>query len=135
MQPVRLLLDTHTLLWSIGNTKKLSKIIIKVLKNPNNEILVSAVSLWEIALKQSIGKLEVDFDIKKIPEYCNKMGFELIPLEPAEALYSLQLPLKHDHKDPFDRILIYQCIRNGYTLISKDTRLKQYKEDGLNYLW
>ena len=132
---MKLLLDTHTLLWAIGKTKELSKKVIKEIADENNEVLVSAVSLWEIALKHSIGKLVVDFDIKKIPEYCTKMGFELIPLDPIDALNSLLLPQKINHKDPFDRMLIYQCITKKYTLVSKDSKIETYKEDGLNYFW
>jgi PIN domain nuclease of toxin-antitoxin system len=133
---MKILLDTHTLLWSIGKSNELSQKIINELENSGNEILVSAISLWEIALKYTAGKLIIEsFDIREIPKYCKKMGFELIPLEPAEALNSLQLPLKENHKDPFDRMLIYQCIQNRYTLVSKDSRLKLYKEDGLKYIW
>jgi len=76
---MRLLLDTHTLLWSIGKTNELSKKVIEEIKNTENEIFVSAVSLWEIALKCSLGKLIVSFNVNKIPEYCQKMGFTLIP--------------------------------------------------------
>jgi PIN domain nuclease of toxin-antitoxin system len=133
---MRLLLDTHTLLWAIGKTDELSSKAFEALKNINNEIFVSAVSLWEIALKHSIGKLVIDnFDIIEIPEYCGKTGFELIPLYPIEALNSLRLPLKEKHKDPFDRMLIYQCIRNKYILITKDAKMKFYKDDGLKYIW
>jgi PIN domain nuclease of toxin-antitoxin system len=133
---MRLLLDTHTLLWSIGKTNELSEKAVQEIKNANNEILVSAVSLWEIALKYSIGKLIMEsFDIKNIPEYCDEMGFELIPLEPIDALNSLYLQQKNIHKDPFDRMLIYQCIKNGYIFVSKDTRIKIYKEDGLEFIW
>ena len=135
MQSLKLLLDTHTLLWAIGKTKELSKIVIQEIKSPNNEILVSAVSLWEIALKHSLGKLVVNFDIENIPEYCKKMKFELIPLEPIDALNSVQLPQKNNHKDPFDRMLIYQCIKNKYTLVSKDSRTELYKKEGLKYIW
>jgi PIN domain nuclease of toxin-antitoxin system len=135
MQSLKLLLDTHTLLWAIGKTSELSKTVINAIKNPNSEILVSAVSLWEIALKYSIGKLAVDFDIEKIPEYCKRMDFELIPLEPIDALNALRLPQKDKHKDPFDRMLIYQCIKNKYTLVSRDARNKLYKDDGLTYIW
>jgi PIN domain nuclease of toxin-antitoxin system len=135
MQPLKLLLDTHTLLWAIGKTGELSKTVIREIKNADNEIQVSAVSLWEVALKSSIGKLIVDFDIKKIPVYCNKMGFELIPLEPTDALDSMLLPQKDNHKDPFDRMLIYQCIKNDYTLISRDAKIKVYQKDGLKFLW
>ena len=132
---MKLLLDTHALLWSIGKSNELSEMIIQEIRNPNNEVLISAVSLWEIALKYSIGKLIVDFDIKNIPEYCKIMGFELIPLDPIDSLNSLQLPQKSNHKDPFDRMLIYQCIKNGYTFVSKDTKIEQYKENGLKYIW
>jgi PIN domain nuclease of toxin-antitoxin system len=133
---MRLLLDTHTVLWTIGKSSELSAKVMQEIKNVHNEILVSAVSLWEIALKYSIGKLTIElFDIKKIPEYCEEMGFELIPLDPADALNSLYLPQKNIHKDPFDRMLIYQCIKNEYTFVSRDTKIKIYKEDGLKYTW
>ena len=132
---MKLLLDTHTLLWSIGKSNELSELITQEIKNINNEVLISAVSLWEIALKYSIGKLIVDFDIKNIPDYCKIMGFELIPLYPIDSLNSLELPQKNNHKDPFDRMLIYQCIKNGYVFVSKDTKIEQYKEDGLKYIW
>ena len=132
---MKLLLDTHTLLWSVGKTSELSGNAISVIKNTNNEVLISAVSLWEIALKCSIGKLLIDFEIKKIPEYCERMGFVLIPLKPLDALNSFQLPLKSNHKDPFDRMLIYQCIVNEFILVSRDTKISAYKEDGLKYIW
>jgi PIN domain nuclease of toxin-antitoxin system len=135
MQSLKLLLDTHTLLWTIGKTDELSEKVIHELKNANHELLVSAVSLWEIALKHSLGKLIISFETKKIPEYCERMGFELIPLEALTALNSQLLPQKNDHKDPFDRMLIYQCIVSGYTLVSRDTKIKAYIEDGLKCLW
>ena len=135
MRPLKLLLDSHTLLWTIGKTSELSERIIHEIKNPNNAVLVSAVSLWEIALKHSIGKLILDFDIKKIPEFCDRMGFELIPLEPMEALGSIQLPRKNNHKDPFDRMLIFQCIKNDYTMVSRDAGISVYEKDGLELIW
>ncbi|GHV86517.1 twitching motility protein PilT [Spirochaetia bacterium] len=133
---MKVLLDSHTLLWSIGKSDELSKRALVELKDINNDILISAISLWEIALKYSIGKLIIEkIDIQNIPEYCIRMGYTLIPLDPIEALNSLQLPFKEKHKDPFDRMLIYQCIRNGYTLLSKDRKFEYYKEDGLKYIW
>jgi len=130
-----LLLDTHILLWAIGKTGELSEKVKYEIRNPDNTILVSAVSLWEIALKHSLGKLSVNFDIQEIPGYCEKMQFELIPLDPVEALKSIQLPEKTKHKDPFDRMLIYQCIANGYTLVSRDKGIGQYSKDGLSLIW
>ena len=131
----KLLLDTHVLLWAIGKTDELSAQIIESITNKENEVYVSAVSMWEIALKYSIGKLKLNFDIDNIPEYCKQMGFTLIALEPLEALGSLRLPQKKNHKDPFDRILIFQCIKNDYTLVSKDDRMKLYKKEGLICIW
>ena len=135
MRSLKYMLDTNTLLWAIGNTKELSKAAVQTIKNPNNEISASAVSLWEISLKYNIGKLEVGFSIEKIPEYCEKMGIELIPLDPIDTLNCIKLPSETTHKDPFDRMLIYQCIKNNYTLISRDSRIKLYKEYGLNCIW
>jgi PIN domain nuclease of toxin-antitoxin system len=132
---VRLLLDTHTLLWTIGKTDELTKKVMREITNTNNEIFVSAVSLWEIALKHSIGKLIINFNVHKIADYCKKMGFTLIPLEPMDALNSLRLPQKNNHKDPFDRMLIYQSISNKYILVSKDAKMELYKDDGLRCLW
>jgi len=131
----RLLLDTHVLLWAIGKTDELSAQIVKHITDNENEVFVSAVSLWEIALKYSIGKLKLNFDINNIPEYCREMGFNLIALEPFDALGSLKLPQKENHKDPFDRMLIFQCIKNDYTLVSKDDKMKFYKKEGLNCIW
>jgi len=132
---MKLLLDTHTLLWTIGKTSELSNKVIKEIKRADNEIFVSAVSLWEIALKSSIGRLLVSFNVDKIPEYCRKIGFTLIPLEPVDALNSLHLPQKDSHKDPFDRMLIFQCIKNEYIFVSKDTQMELYEDEGLIYLW
>lgn len=133
---MKLLIDTHILLWSIGKSDELSPRVVKVLKDTTNDIFVSAVSLWEIALKYSIGKLILgSLDIKAIPSYCKKMGFTLLPLDPVEALHSLDLPQKDIHKDPFDRMLVYQCIRNKYTFVSKDKKIEIYKENGLKYIW
>jgi len=132
---MKLLLDTHTLLWSIGKTNELSKKVIQEIKNADNEVFISAVSLWEIALKCSIGKLLIDFNVNKIPDYCRKMGFTLIPLEPVDALNYSQLPQKDSHKDPFDRMLIFQCIKNEYVFVSKDAHMELYKDEGLIYLW
>ena len=104
----KLLLDTHALLWAIGKSDELSQNIIEQLQDAKNKVFVSAISLWEIALKHSLGKLVLDaFSVENIPVYCKKIGFELLPLEPLEALGFHLLPAKENHKDPFDRMLIY----------------------------
>jgi PIN domain nuclease of toxin-antitoxin system len=128
-------LDTHVLLWTIGKSDELSHQVTELIRNKENDVFVSAISLWEIAIKHSVKKLELNFAVVDIPKYCQKMGFELIPLKPLEALAMLKLPAKQNHKDPFDRILIYQCIAGNYTLISKDEKMKYYLDDGLKCIW
>ncbi|GHT37470.1 twitching motility protein PilT [Bacteroidia bacterium] len=102
------LLDTHTLIWAIVDNTKLSKKVLDILKNNDNTLFVSVVSFWEIAIKYSKGKLDLEnFQLQSIPDYCRQMEFYQIPLEPLEALNSLLVPLKENHQDPFDRMLIY----------------------------
>ena len=129
------MLDTHVLLWAIGNSDKLPPLITEQLCDRNNEVFVSAVSLWEIVLKQSIDKLELNFAIDDIPKYCQEMGFYLIPLTPLEVLDFLKLPTMKNHKDPFDRMLICQCIANDCILVSKDAKMAEYKDIGLKCIW
>jgi PIN domain nuclease of toxin-antitoxin system len=132
----KLLLDTHTLLWAIGKSDELSPNTIEQLQDTKNKVFVSAVSLWEIALKYSLGKLILGaLSVENIPVYCMKIGFEMLPLEPLEVLGFHLLPTKKNHKDPFDRMLIYQCIRNKYILVSKDSKMKLYEENGLKCIW
>ena len=130
------LLDTHTLIWSIVDGAKLSNRVLKILEDENNDLLVSAVSFWEIAIKVGKGKLDLrNFDVQAIPDYCNKLKIRQIPLTPDEAINYFNLPNYEEHKDPFDRMLIYQSIKNGYTFISRDDKMEIYKKDGLDYVW
>ena len=129
------MLDTHVFLWAIGSSYELSPRVAEHISDKKNRVFVSAISLWEVALKHSIGKLELSFEIEDIPMYCQLMGIELIPLTPHEALDFLKLPQKTKHKDPFDRMLIYQCIRGNYILVSKDDSMKFYETDGLSCIW
>ncbi len=129
------MLDTHVLLWTIGDSDKLSTRIVRQITNKENQVFVSAISLWEIALKCSIGKLELNFAPENIPKYCQQMDINFIPLLPTEALEFLKLPTKKDHKDPFDRMLVYQSIKGDYTLVSRDNKMKFYEKDGLKSIW
>jgi len=132
----RYLLDTHTLIWAITDDTKLSENVRKILQPKNNVLLVSAVSFWEIAIKYGKGKLDLEnLDIHSIPDYCGVLGIEQIPLMPDEAINYSRLSLSENHKDPFDRMLIYQCIKNGYTLVSKDDKMKLYEKEGLKCIW
>ncbi|MDR2233750.1 MAG: type II toxin-antitoxin system VapC family toxin [Tannerella sp.] len=131
----KLMLDTHVLLWAIGDSDKLSPQIAEQINDMNNEVFVSAISLWEIVLKQSIGKLELNFAVEDILMYCKQLGFYLMPLKPLEVFGFLKLPQKKNHKDTFDRMIICQCIANDYVLVSKDEKMAEYRDNGLKGLW
>jgi len=128
------LLDTHYLLWAVADTKKLSKGIKDIITNPENRIIVSTISFWEVSLKTAIGKLHIEgFTPQDLPKACIDMGFEIESLSPADSSTYHLLTATY-HKDPFDRMLIWQAIRNNYTLISIDTNVKKYTSEGLKVL-
>lgn len=129
------LLDTHTLLWVIGDSKQLSKKIVTLIQNQENQILVSAISLWEISLKFRLGKLKLSgFKPEDIPKVLEKLNINIIELNQEEA--SSYHNLKEDlHKDPFDRMLIWQCITRKLTFISKDSEIRKYRISGLKTIW
>ena len=130
------LLDTHALIWAIVDDDKLSKPVLNILQDGDSQLFVSAVSFWEIVIKHGKGKLYFEnFYIQNIPDYCKTLGIEQIPLMPAEAINQYNLPFYDNHKDPFDRMLIYQCIIGNYTLISKDEKMNFYEKDGLEFIW
>ncbi|PKA11085.1 PIN domain nuclease [Leptospira meyeri] len=129
------LLDTHALLWVIGDSKQLSKKVATIVQDQENQILVSAISLWEISLKFRLGKLKLSgLKPDDIPKLLEKLNINIIELNLEEA--SSYHNLKEDfHKDPFDRMLIWQCITRKLTFISKDSEIKKYKISGLRTIW
>jgi len=133
---MKYLLDTHSLIWAVQNTEKLSQRAKSIIIDENNDIYVSTVSFWEIALKTSINKFSFkNLDINDFPELSRKMGFKVMELDEQASITFHKLPRKEDHKDPFDRMLIWQAITNNFAFICKDSSMKQYKENGLNLVW
>ncbi|QEC75659.1 type II toxin-antitoxin system VapC family toxin [Mucilaginibacter ginsenosidivorax] len=129
------LLDSHTLLWAISDQKKLSSKVIRILEDGNNEVFVSAVTFWEISLKYSLGKLDLNgITPEQLPKLSEETGFSLLPLLPSESSGYYQLAANW-HRDPFDRMLIWQAITNNLTLLSKDKNVEQYKSAGLKVVW
>ncbi len=129
------LLDTHTLLWSLFEPKKLSKTASATLEDNTKDVLVSSVSLWEISLKYQLGKLSLKgIAPKDLISPIEKMGFVFTSISPQEASTYYLLP-KLPHKDPFDRMLCWQAIQNKLILISKDDQLSDYYKHGLKVLW
>ena len=132
---MRFLLDTHTFLWAITDYEKLSKKAKLTLEDPSQNILVSAISFWEISLKFSIGKLLLNgIAPDEFPPLATQTGFEIIQLSAEEAASYHKLTGKW-HRDPFDRMLIWQALQQDLILISKDKNIGNYKNEGLKTLW
>jgi len=132
---MNLLLDTHGFLWSLFTPDKLSKEVDREIKSPNNDVAVSVVTFWEISLKYALGKLELTgVKPEEIPDFATQMNLEILPITAAEASTFHKLP-RLSHKDPFDRIIIWQAIQRKMTLVSKDSDFKAYHKFGLRTFW
>jgi len=129
------LLDTHAFLWAIFDSKKLSKIASEIILDTQNLIHISLISFWEISLKYNLGKIALKNILPDdLPFYTEKSGFEIIIPTTIDMATFYQLP-REKHKDPFDRMIIWQCIQNNFNLISKDRNFKSYKNLGLKVTW
>ena len=132
---MNLLLDTHVFLWSLFTPGKLSKAVIREIKSPNNDVAVSVVTFWEISLKYALGKLELTgVNPEELPDFAAQMNLEILLITAAEASTFHKLP-RLSHKDPFDRIIIWQAIQRKMTLVSKDRDFKAYRKFGLRAFW
>ena len=130
---MRLLLDTHTLLWHVSGDAKLSGLSFDLIENTENQVFVSVASLWELAIKVSLGKLELH-GAHTIQEFVEKNvsgnDFEMLSIA-AKHLDRLKgLPLHH--RDPFDRLIVAQALTEDLTLLSRDGSLADY---GVKLLW
>jgi PIN domain nuclease of toxin-antitoxin system len=118
-----MLLDTHTLLWFLGDDPKLPPETRDMIETADS-IFVSIITLWEIAIKFSIKKLNIEFNFQELPNLLEQLEIEVLPLTFADIKCYTSLPLHH--RDPFDRILVSQSIINSLVLVSADTALDAY---------
>ncbi|MGH9761524.1 MAG: type II toxin-antitoxin system VapC family toxin [Blastocatellia bacterium] len=121
---MRLLLDTHVLLWAAGRPGKLSKAARKLIDDPENILSFSAASLWEIAIKQSIGRDDFRVDARLLRRGLLDNGYGELAVTSAHAIALDTLPPLH--KDPFDRMLVAQARVEGITLVTADTQVAKY---------
>lgn len=118
---MKLLLDTHVLLWWLANDTSLSKEASQTIQTVTNLIFVSAVTAWEISIKKALGKLQSPNDLE---DALLTNSFQALPITISHALLAGQLPMHHD--DPFDRLLIAQSKIEGLTLITRDKKQMLY---------
>jgi len=120
----RLLVDTHALLWWLTDDAALSPAAREAVAAPATEPLVSAASVWEIAIKRSLGKLTAPDDL---PERIVDGGFSWLPVSPAHAWQVRDLP--PHHRDPFDRLLVAQALTERLPVVTADARFAEYGVD------
>ena len=132
---MNLLLDTHGFLWALFSPEKLSRKATREIKSSENDVAVSVVTFWEISLKYGLGKLEMTGVLpEELPDFARQMNLTILGITPDEASSFHNLP-RLLHKDPFDRIIIWQAIQRKIILISKDRDFKAYHKFGLKSFW
>ena len=127
---MKYLLDTHILLWLTTDDQKLSNEVRKIVDQ--NNCCISSVSIWEVALKFSIGKLNLDGGLAEFLNAVNDLNFERIEITDPHLLELSKLVLYPEHKDPFDRLLIAQAKAEGMKIVTND---KEFKKYDLEIIW
>ena len=122
---MKLLLDTCAFLWIIRNRPQASAAAVAMFRSPENEVYLSSVSAWEIAVKHRLGKLPLgDVPVRYVPAERDKHGIASLALSEADTLVLDKIPLLHH--DPFDRMLICQAITNQMIILTPDPLIAQY---------
>jgi PIN domain nuclease of toxin-antitoxin system len=121
---MKFLLDTHLLLWAAAEPRRLSKQARALIDNPNNDLLFSAASLWEVAIKRGLGREDFKVDGRLLRRGLLDNGYSELPIISGHVVAIDSLP--PIHKDPFDRILVAQATVEGVTLLTIDDIVSRY---------
>ena len=123
---MRVLLDTHVLLWALHQPNRLDSVTRDKLEDPGNDVFFSAASLWEIAIKVRLGRVDFVHKSEDVAHYALITGFRELPVLSAAAQKVETLPLLH--RDPFDRLLLAQAMDGPFRFFTADAFLAQYTE-------
>ena len=118
---MNIILDTHIFLWILAEPERINQKYLEYIEDVSNEIFISSITVAEIAIKSSIGKLAFDFEIDKVVQ---NSGFEPLGFTMEDAVELMNLPFHH--KDPFDRMIISQAVSRSFYIISDDEKFKSY---------
>lgn len=121
---MKLLLDTHLVLWWEANHPRLPKEVLQLVRNEADAVFVSRASLWEISIKMSMGRLKLD--LAQFTRNIEKGGFDWLDIKNEHLLAVATLPTFDDHRDPFDRLLVAQSQTEPLVLLTADTALARY---------
>ena len=129
---MKVLLDTHIILWALDNNPKLSEKARQIISDSENQIYYSTASIWEIAIKHMARPDKICIDSQNLSDKCKASGFEMLPIYDRHV-YKLETLTREKsappHNDPFDRILISQAKADGMKFITHDALIPQYNED------
>ena len=125
-----ILIDTHTLIWFLDGDDKISKTAVSAIENNLGPTYVSIASLWEIAIKSSLGKLDINLTYQDVLSAINSNGFKILPISETEIANIITLPFHH--RDPFDRLIIAQSQTNRFPIVTKDPFFNLY---GVQLIW
>ena len=129
---MRILLDTNVAIWSVCDTEKIPNSVLELISDVNNDVFISFASVWEIAIKNISKPDKIPISEKDFIRYCNKMGFEFLPVKLNHIMKLRYLkPKKSEfiHKDPFDNIIVAQSIAEGFKLFTSDNTLSNYNNN------
>ncbi len=128
---MKLLLDTHIFLWTISEPERLSSRVQEIIQDARNDVLLSIASAWEIAVKSSLGKLDVPKPaVTFVQRQLSSHRIGILPLRLPHMLILEKLPWHH--RDPFDRMLVAQCLEEGASLVTVDSQLRRYEVETLS---
>ena len=122
---MKILLDTHTLIWALGAPEKMPEYIVEMICNESNDIYVSAASLWEISIKNKKSPEKMPFSATQIRDYCQRAGYYFLSLS-VDSVATFDKLAFEKNNDPFDQILVSQAIANNMRFVTHDERIKQF---------
>ena len=122
---MKLLLDTHTLLWALGSPEKLPEYIVEMICNENNDVYLSAASLWEISIKHKKSPEKMPFSAAQIRDYCQRAGYFFLSIS-VDSVAAFDKLVFENNADPFDQILVSQSIANNMKFITHDEKIKNF---------
>jgi len=125
-----ILIDTHTLIWFLEGDSQISTVAVSTIENNPGTTFVSIASLWEIGIKSSLGKLDINLTFQGMVQEISKNAIAILPISESDIAAIITLPFHH--RDPFDRIIVAQSQNNNFPIVSKDPHFKTY---GVQLIW
>ena len=129
---MKILLDTHVLIWALSAPEKLPLSICEMISNENNDIYLSAASLWEISIKHKKAPSKMPFTANQIRDYCQRAGYLFLSIS-VDSASTFDVSSFENNNDPFDQMLVSQSITNHMKFVTHDEKIKQFGFDNIEF--